>query len=67
VDKQKCVGVLVCMACFEKLEEKNHSKVPMDRNLKDHIFQAFKAKMCKSKLNMKKILKFFLGAHERNC
>ncbi len=26
MDKQKCVGVLVCMACFEKLEEKNHFK-----------------------------------------
>jgi hypothetical protein len=55
------------MVCFEKLEEKNHSKVPMDGNLKDHIFQAFKAKMYKSKLNMKKVLRILLGAHERNC
>jgi hypothetical protein len=24
VDKQKCVGVFVCMACFEKVEEKKN-------------------------------------------
>jgi hypothetical protein len=63
-------NVLVYLCAWHVLKnwkKKIISKVPMDGNLKDHIFQVFRAMMYKSNLSLKKIFTILLGAHERNC